>query len=147
MQTQNDIHHEFHAAVTPDQAFAAIANVKGWWIRDTEGPAANVGDRFTVYFNREQDFVRFSITGAQPGRRVVWHVDDCYLHWFSDKTEWNGTDVIFEISPSSGGCSVSLVHRGITPEVECYSVCNPGWEGHFMKSLYKLMTAGAGDPQ
>jgi hypothetical protein len=100
-----------------------------------------------VYFNREQDFVRFCVTEAKNGRKLVWHVDDCFLHWFEDKTEWNGTDVIFEITPTSDGCAISMLHRGLTPEVECYALCNPGWEGHVTKSLRKLITEGAGTPQ
>lgn len=36
---------------------------------------------------------------------------------------------------------------GLTPEVECYNMCNAGWEGHVMKSLYKLIEDGVGTPQ
>jgi len=147
MQTQTDITFEFSVPVDAELAAQAISRVRDWWIRDTEGRTAAVGDAFTVHFNREQDFVRFTITEAQPGRRYVWHVDDCFLHWFEDKTEWNGTDVIFDIVPENGGSSITMVHRGLTPDVECYNICNAGWEGHVMRSLRKLMTEGAGTPQ
>jgi hypothetical protein len=147
MQKQADIHFDFNVAASPERAYAAISDVKGWWIRDTEGPTAAAGDSFTVHFDRISAFVRFSVAEAQQGSRCVWHVDDCFLPWFQDKTEWNGTDVIFDIIPTANGCSVAMVHRGITPEVECYNMCNPGWEGHVMKSLYKLISEGAGTPK
>ena len=147
MQTQTDIHFEFSVPVSAELAFAAIANAKGWWIRNTEGPTASLGESFIVNFNAEGSFVRFTVTEAQPGSRLVWHVDDCFLPWFADKTEWNGTDVIFEIAPAKDGSVVTMVHRGLTPEVECYNLCTTGWEGHFMKSLRKLIEEGTGTPQ
>ena len=147
MQTQTDIHFEFNTAVGADLAYAAVSRVKDWWIRDTVGPTSARSDSFTVKFGTEGSFVRFTVTEAKPGSRLVWHVDDCFLPWFSDKTEWNGTDVIFDIAATKGGSSVAMMHRGLTPEVECYSMCNPGWEGHVTKSLYKLISEGAGTPQ
>ena len=147
MQTLNDIHFEFRVPVSAELAYTAISKVSDWWIRDTEGETSARGGSFTVHFNRDQDFVRFRITEAQPGRRYVWHVEDCFLHWFENKTEWNETDVIFDVVPTTGGSVITMAHRGLTPDVECYNVCNAGWEGHVMKSLYKLITEGAGTPQ
>lgn len=147
MQTQTDINFEFTVPVSPEEAYSAISRVKDWWIKDTEGDPSVLRDSFTVYFNREQDFVRFEVIDAQPGRRIAWRVDDCFLHWFNDKHEWNGTEVVFEIAEAKDGSTVTMVHHGLTPEVECYTVCNPGWEGHVTKSLRKLIAEGAGTPQ
>ncbi len=146
MQTQTDIHIQFNVPVNADAVYEAISRVDDWWIRDTEGPTSTRGASFTVHFNREHDFVRFAVTEAQPGRKLVWHVDDCFLHWFADKTEWNGTDVIFEIAPAKDGCTVTMVHRGLTAELECYAICTAGWEGHVMRSLRTLITDGVGTP-
>ena len=146
METQSDIHFEFNVPVNGDLAYTAISKVKDWWILDTEGETSALGDSFTVYFNRDQDFVRFTITAAQPGHRYTWHVEDCFLHWFKDKTEWKGTDVTFDIVPATNGSVIKMVHRGLTPNVECYDICNAGWESH-MTSLSKLITDGVGTPQ
>ena len=43
-----------------------------------------------------------------PGKKVVWHVLDCYLHWLKDKTEWKDTDVVFDIS-GTGKTSAEIV--------------------------------------
>jgi len=147
MQTQTDIHFEFNVPISADKAYEAVSQVKDWWIRDTVGPTTAPSDSFTVNINTEGSFVRFTVIEAKPGSRYVWHVDDCFLPWFADKKEWNGTDVIFDIAPTKVGSSVSMVHRGLTPEVECYDICNSGWEGNFMKSLQKLITEGVGTPQ
>jgi hypothetical protein len=147
MQTQTDIRFEFNVAVSPEAAYVAISRVKEWWFRDTEGPTSLAGDSFTVYFNRTGSFVRFKVTEAEAGHRYVWHVEDCFLPWIKDTTEWNETEVIFDIIATADGSAVAMVHRGLTPEVECYDMCNAGWEGHFMKSLYKLITEGVGTPK
>lgn len=147
MQTITDIHFEFDVPVGAERAYEAIGRPQDWWMRDTEGNASTSGASFTVHLNRAQDFVRFKVTEAQPGRRIVWHVEDCYLQWFEDKHEWTGTDVMFEIVPSSSGSTINFVHRGVGPEAECYSMCNPGWDGFVTKSLFSLMAEGAGSPK
>lgn len=147
MKTQLDIHFEFQTAASAALAYAAISRVQDWWIRDTEGSSSVLGDSFTVHFNAERAFVRFAVMEATPGRRYSWHVEDCFLPWFEDKTEWNGTDVIFDIAPTKDGSSVTMTHRGLKPDVECYNACHAGWEGHVMKSLHKLIAEGSGTPQ
>lgn len=145
MKTQTDIHFAINVPVSPEEASIAISKVREWWIRSTEGETSSLGDIFTVDMSNSA-FVKFEITEAQPGRRTVWHVLDCFLPWFEDKKEWNGTDVIFDIEPTNDGSLVKMVHRGLTPEVECYEICNAGWEGHFTSSLFKLITEGVGNP-
>ncbi len=147
MQTQTDIHFEFDVPVSAELAYSAIARPQEWWIRDIAGETAAPGGSFNVRFGGENSFVKFTVTDAQPVRRYVWHADDCFLPWFEDKTEWNGTDVIFDITPTAAGCSVSMVHRGLTPEVACYNACTAGWEKHFVTGLQKLITDGVGMAQ
>ena len=144
MQTQTDIHFEFNVPVSAELAYAAISRVKDWWIRDTVGETSALGGSFTVRFGADKSFVRFTVAEAEPGRRYVWHVDDCFLPWFEDTTEWNGTDVIFDIVPTAAGSSIAMVHRGLTPEVACYNMCTAGWEKHFMSGLRMLISEGLG---
>jgi hypothetical protein len=94
-----------------------------------------------------ETFVKFEVTEAQPNSRYVWHVEDCYLHWLENKTEWKGTDVIFAISPSTDGCKLEMTHRGLNPSSECYNDCRSGWEHFVTASLAKLIVEGAGSPE
>jgi hypothetical protein len=146
METIKDIHFEFDVPVSPELAYIAIGKPREWWHDALDGDSSMLGDSFTVRFS-DLDFVRFTVSEAQPGSRYVWHVEDCYLQWFENKTEWTGTDVVFDISPTADGSRVKLVHMGLTPEVECYEMCNSGWEGHFMKSLRNFMVDGVGSPK
>jgi len=55
---------------TPEEAFAAINNVRGWWSGEIEGNTDKVGDEFTY---RYQDLHRSKqkITELIPGKKVV----------------------------------------------------------------------------
>jgi hypothetical protein len=82
---------------TPEEAFAAINNVRGWWSGEIEGTTDKLGEEFTY---RYQDLHRSKqkITELIPRKKVVWLVLDSYLSFIEDKTEWNGTKITFEIS-------------------------------------------------
>jgi len=133
------------ADFTPNEAFEAINQVNEWWVRDIEGSAEKLNDIFTVHFG--ETFVTFKVTESIPGKKIVWDVADCYLPWLKDKTEWNGTSVVFEISSLADGTQVTMTHIGLVPEVECYNGCEAGWNKYFKGSLFKLLTEHAGVPQ
>jgi hypothetical protein len=133
------------AGITPQEAFEGIAQVNGWWAKNFEGSAEKLNDVFTVHFG--DTFVTFKVTESIPGEKLAWHVTDCYLPWLNDKTEWNGTTVLFEISPLGDDTQVTMTHIGLVPEVECFDMCEAGWNQHFKGSLLKMLTAHAGVPQ
>jgi hypothetical protein len=75
---------------TPQEAFAAINNVRGWWSGQIEGDTDKLGAEFTY---RYQDVHRSTqkITELIPGKRVVWHVLGSHLSFLKDKasgTAW-----------------------------------------------------------
>ena len=47
MQTR-DFATTFVVDQTPDEVFAAINNVRGWWLGDIEGSTNQLGDEFTL---------------------------------------------------------------------------------------------------
>jgi hypothetical protein len=95
---------------TPEEAFAAITNVRGWWSGEIDGDTDVLGAEFTY---RYQDIHRSTqkITELVPGRKVTWHVVDGYLSFTEDTTEWTGTDITFDITPKDGGTEVRFPHR------------------------------------
>jgi len=133
------------ANFTPAEAFDGINRVNEWWVKNIEGGSEKLNDVFTVNFSGGI-FVTFKITESIPGEKVAWFVTDCHLPWLKDKTEWNGTTVLFEISPSGNETQVTMTHIGLVPEVECYKGCEAGWNQYFKGSLYKLLTEHAGVP-
>ena len=130
---------------TPDQAFAAINNVRGWWSGDITGSTDKLGAEFT-YRYKDIHYSKHKITEFIPGRKVVWLVLDSYLSFVKDKTEWNGTTVTFEISTKGKQTEVRFTHLGLVPEIECFNGCSNAWSSYINGSLRNLITTGKGEP-
>ena len=147
--TKQDYRLSISAPVSAYDAFDKIARVSEWWAKDYEGSARSVGDVFTVRFGRtfDETFVDFKITDAVPGSKAVWHVTNSYLPWLKDKTEWNDTNVVFEVSASQSETTVTMTHEGLVPEVECFNACVQGWNQYFGQSLKQFLTDGHGMPK
>jgi hypothetical protein len=111
---------------TPKKAFDAINNVRGWWSGNIEGTTDKLGDVFT-YRYEDVHYSKQKITEFVPGKKVVWLVLDSYLNFIKDKTEWNGTKIVFEVSKKGAKTEVRFTHQGLVKEVECYGACSDAW--------------------
>jgi hypothetical protein len=130
---------------SPEQVFAAINNVRGWWSGEIDGSTDKLGAEFTY---RYQDVHRSiqKITEWVPGRKVVWHVVDAQINFVTDKAEWNGTHVVFEICRKGGKTELRFTHVGLVPTIACYGKCAGAWGFYINESLRGLITTGKGDP-
>jgi len=139
----------FHATIkvnaTAEEALKKISQVNGWWAKKFTGKAGNMNDKFSVHFG--ETYVDFQISELVPGKKVVWKVTDCNLHWIKTKKEWNGTEVVFEISEKKNSTQIDFTHIGLVPGVECYNDCEVGWTGHITESLVKFINEGKGMPE
>ena len=133
-------HYSFTVNTSPEEAITKINQVNLWWRKDFSQTIKNVNDKFTVPFG-EPSFVDFIVTELVPGKKLVWKVTDCYLPWFKDKKEWNNTEVEFELSQKDGKTTIDFTHVGLVPGIECYEVCEKGWNGH-IQSLQRLINEG-----
>jgi hypothetical protein len=140
---------DFTAAIsveeTPEEAFDAINNVRGWWSENVEGGTEKLGDEFT-YRYKDVHFCKIKIAEVIPGKKVVWHVLDNRFNFTKDTNEWKGTDVIFEVSKKGNKTEVRFTHRGLVPEYECFDVCSNAWGSYINGSLRSLITTGKGQP-
>ena len=130
---------------TPQEAFAAINNVRGWWSEEIEGSTDKLGAEFKYHF-KDIHRCKLKITELVAGKKVVWRVLDNFFNFTKDKTEWKGTDVVFEISKKGGKTEVRFTHVGLVPEYECYDACSEGWGFYINTSLRDLITKGKGQP-
>ena len=130
---------------TPQEAFAAINNVRGWWSEEIEGSTNKLGAEFKYHF-KDIHSCKIKITELVPGKKVAWHVIDNYFNFTKDKTEWKGTDIVFDISKKGGKTEIRFTHVGLVPEYECYDACSEGWGFYINSSLRDLITKGKGQP-
>ena len=127
----------FLADQTPEEAFAAINNVRGWWSGEIEGDTDKLGAEFT-YRVPDIHYSKQKITEFIPGKKVVWLVLDADLTFVEDKSEWKGTEITFEISKKGDKTEVRFTHIGLVPAYECYSDCSNAWGSLINGSLRKL---------
>ncbi len=135
----------FTVPQSPEEVFAAVNDVRGWWSGEIDGRTDQLGAEFEY---RYQDLHRSTqkITEWVPGKRVVWHIVDSHLGFVDDKTEWNGTDVIFEITKKGDETELRFTHVGLTPRIQCYGDCSGAWGFYINDSLRGLITKGKGQP-
>jgi len=131
------------ANINADEAVKKISNVPGWWGITFSGSAEKQNDQFVVKMGGDS-FFDFTVVELVPGKRIVWLVTDCYMPWYADKTEWTNTKLIFDVTESDGLTTLNFIHEGLTPEVDCYKDCAPGWTHWIKTSLFSYFTTGEG---
>jgi len=143
--TDRNYTSSFSVAQRPEDVFAAINNVRAWWSAGIEGSADKVGDVF-VHHIQDMHRCEIQVTASIPGEKVAWHVLDNYFSFTKDKSEWIGTDIVFDIRRRGDKTEVKVTHVGLTPEYECYEICVDGWGTYFNGSLRDLIATGKGQP-
>jgi uncharacterized protein YndB with AHSA1/START domain len=130
---------------SPAAVFAAINDVRGWWSGQIDGTTDKLGAEFT-YRYKDIHYSKQKITELVPGQKVTWLVLDSFLTFIGDKTEWNGTQVTFEITPRGSKTEIRFTHQGLTSRDECFSACSNAWGSLIGDSLRRLITTGQGQP-
>jgi hypothetical protein len=144
MSDQNFV-ASFTIDTTPEEAFAAINNVRGWWSENIEGSTDEPGGQFT-YRYEDVHRCRIEITEFIPATKVVWRVVDNYFNFIEDQSEWTDTEITFEVSGKGRKTEVRFAHLGLVPAYECFDVCAGAWESYINGSLRRLIATGKGHP-
>jgi hypothetical protein len=130
---------------TAEAVFNAINNVRGWWSEEIEGPTNKLHAEFHYHY---EDIHRcnLKITEFVPNEKVVWYVVDNYFKFTEDQSEWTDTKMIFEIAKKEDKTQIRVTHQGLTPEYECFDICQNAWTNYIHNSLHSLITTGKGMP-
>jgi uncharacterized protein YndB with AHSA1/START domain len=135
----------FSVDQSPQEVFDAINNVRGWWSEEIDGPTDKLGAEFKFH-HKDVHRSTQEITEFVPGKKVVWHVSDSQLNFVKDKSEWTGTEIIFEIHKKGNRTELQFTHIGLVPAFECYGGCSGAWGFFVSDSLRGLITTGKGQP-
>jgi len=138
-----DFNSGFSVKMNAGEVIKKISHVPDWWGINFTGSAEKEKDRFTVTMGGDS-FFDFTVTELVPDKRVVWLVEDCHMPWYADKKEWAHTRLIFDLRENHGVTELTFTHEGLTPDVECYKDCEPGWTHWIKTSLYSYLTTGKG---
>jgi len=130
---------------TAEEVFNAINNVRGWWSGEIEGGSDQLGAEF-AYRYKDVHRSKQTVTEFVPGKKVVWHVSDSQLNFVKDKSEWNDTEMVFEISEKEGQAEVRFTHHGLVPQYECFGSCSNAWGALVHGNLRNLIMTGKGQP-
>jgi uncharacterized protein YndB with AHSA1/START domain len=130
---------------SPAEVFRAINNVRSWWSEELDGSTDKLGAEFEFHY---KDLHRSTqkITEFVPGKKVVWHITDSHINFVKNTSEWQGTDVVFEIAKKNGQTQLRFTHIGLVPTIECYGGCSGAWGFYINDSLRSLITTGKGQP-
>jgi len=129
---------------SPEEVFNAVNNVRGWWLDTIEGKTDKLNEEFK-YFEDGRLFFHFRIIELIPYEKVVWLVVDQNFK-NTEKQEWKGSTVIFEISEAGSQTQLRFTHQGLTPQLECYDTCQTAWTKYIQISLFNFIKKGEGQP-
>jgi hypothetical protein len=142
---KQDFTTTFLVEQTPEEVFNAINNVRGWWSGEVDGNAGKLGAGFTYRYKDMHRSIQ-KVTEFVPGEKVVWHVSEAELSFVKDKTEWKGTNIVFEIAKKGVKTQLQFTHIGLVPAFECYGGCSGAWSMLIGGNLRKFITTGDSQP-
>ncbi len=130
---------------TPEEVFKAVNNVRGWWSENVEGTTDKLNEQF-LYYYKDVHISKMKIVEFVPYEKVAWLVLENHFNFTTDKTEWNGNKIVFEISKKENQTELRFTQIGLVPDYECYNVCHDAWTSYIQGSLKDLITTGKGKP-
>ncbi len=144
--TRKDFTISIKVSQSPQQVFAAVNNVRGWWSGDIEGPTDHLGAEFH-YRYKDIHSTTHKIIEFVPDKKVVWSTPESRINFVKDTREWDGTTIVFEIERRNNKTELRFTHVGLVPSIECYGGCSEAWTYYIKDSLKALIETGKGQPE
>jgi len=139
---------EIVVSATPGAAYRALTTgFDKWWTTGCN-PISKAGDRITFQFGATRWVMRAN--RLMPDQFVELEcIEANHVHEglpSSILDEWEGTRLIWQIQKQGDKTRIAFVHDGLVPSLECYEVCEQGWDYFFVSSLKQYLESGKGSP-
>lgn len=119
------------------QALQTADGLKGWW---TQTVQESPGRIFHLGFPHHGQTITIQVLPPSHAQEVRWL---CLKH--SAFPEWDQTSMIFQWEETPKGVNLDFCHRGLTPQLQCFTDCREGWN-YFLESLQLFLETGKGTP-
>lgn len=126
-------------------AINSIKNFRGWWSEEIEGKSDKLGETF-FYHYKDVHLCKLKLIEEIPNEKLVYLITDNQFSFTKDKKEWINTKLVFELLPEGDKTKIVFTHEGLTPEHECYKVCNDSWTNYIQSSIKSYIETGRGKP-
>lgn len=135
---------------SPETAYAAVTTGFANWWTIPDKTIQRVGDQANFMFPPGDSYWTLEAVKLDPGTRVEMVCVDAYhLHEGLPpevEKEWLGTRIVWSIAGKDGHTDITVEHQGLVPSLNCYEVCEAGWDFFFVSSLKAYLDTGIGQP-
>lgn len=129
-------------------AFNAVASELNKWWGKIDNQVSKEGDEFSISFGKTN--WRFLITEFSQHDKITWKCINAehFVEGLTNlKEEWLNTELFWNFKKNNDYVEISLEHRGLTPALNCYDICESGWDFFIPTSLKNYLESGHGNPR
>ena len=144
----NSYTREIVVSNTPSAAYLALTSEFDKWWTASSSPVNAVGDTVTFRFDTTDWTMRATKLVHEKSVELEC-VEAHHVHEglpASIRKEWEGTKLKWNIQQQGNKTKISFVHEGLVPSLDCYEICEMGWDHFFVNSLKNYLDRGEGNP-
>lgn len=127
--------------------YAAITEgITQWWTTGS-GDASELGKIFTTRFGATYNHIK--VSHLTQGKRADWDILEHYHanEALSRDDEWTGTRILWNLTPiGETRTKIEFTHEGLVKRMECWEICEAGWDFFLLNSLKPYLETGEGQP-
>ena len=144
--SEDNYTREIVVSCVPSAAYRALTQGFDKWWTPSSSPVFDLDD--TVTFKFEPTYWTMRATKLLPNELVeLTCIDAHHIHEGlpdSILKEWEGTKLKWLLKPDGDKTKIIFIHEGLTPKLDCYEICEMGWDHFFVNSLKEHLEKGEG---
>lgn len=133
--------------MTVYRAITEESQVRLWWTPTCTMTRAVGG---LCRFEFAKSYKVMMIETLTPGKAITWRCTEAFIDAptvLTKPNEWAGTRVKFRLAPIGDNfCELDFQHSGLTKMLQCWDLCEAGWNHFLGASLKSYIETGKGLP-